>query len=384
MRKGAGLEFAGDSYPMTFMLGDVRLHWSLPRGWGYRSPHVVDGELRNTLVCIPVPGDRERYRLSMAAPLAYWDDGADLSTPPSLALLTETMAPMVASGTTISDLHWSSFYRISHRIAPRYSTGPIFIAGDAAHIHPPVGGQGMNTGLQDAFNLGWKLALAVQGRAGADLLDSYDAERRPVGLDVVNRTTHRMDEAITNQGDVKFDQWMQDSQLLVSYRGTRWVAEDVAQSAMAGGPRPGDRAREATGLRREWVSQPTRLTELLRHPGHTLVIYFGPETIEAHYQQATVLADALRSRHGEAIAIYGVAAAGAQILDLERLAFLVDADGTFKAAYDPTPAALYLFRPDGHVGYRSDRIDRERLEAYLQRIFGERPGMIPPGGTKRA
>ena len=82
--------------------------------------------------------------------------------------------------------------------------------------------------------------------------------------------------------------------------------------------------------------------------------------------------------------IYGVAAAGAQILDLERLAFLVDADGTFKAAYDPTPAALYLFRPDGHVGYRSDRIDRERLEAYLQRIFGERPGMIPPGGTKRA
>jgi hypothetical protein len=185
----------------------------------------------------------------------------------------------------------------------------------------------MNTGLQDAFNLGWKLALAVQGRAAADLLDSYDAERRPVGLDVVNRTTHRMDEAITHQGDVKFDQWMQDSQLLVGYRGTRWVAEDVAPSTMAGEPRPGDLAREATGLRRTWVAQPTRLTELLRHTGHTLVIYFGTETIEAQYQHAAVLADALRARHGEAIAIYGVVAAGAPVIDLERLAFLVDADG---------------------------------------------------------
>ena len=74
------------------------------------------------------------------------------------------------------------------RLAERYRQGRVFIAGDAAHIHPPTGGQGMNTGIQDAYNLAWKLALVVQGAAPEALLDSYEAERRPVGADVVART----------------------------------------------------------------------------------------------------------------------------------------------------------------------------------------------------
>ncbi|MGZ5376914.1 MAG: FAD-dependent monooxygenase [Mycobacterium sp.] len=74
---------------------------------------------------------------------------------------------------------------MSHRIVGAYGRGRVFVAGDAAHIHPPTGAQGMNTGIQDAHNLAWKLALAVSGRAAPDLLDSYDAERRPVGEEVV-------------------------------------------------------------------------------------------------------------------------------------------------------------------------------------------------------
>ena len=75
---------------------------------------------------------------------------------------------------------WFSAYRVHHRVAARFRLGPVFLAGDAAHVHSPVGGQGMNTGLQDAYNLGWKLALAVSGKADAALLDSYNAERLPV------------------------------------------------------------------------------------------------------------------------------------------------------------------------------------------------------------
>ncbi|MDT9146288.1 FAD-dependent monooxygenase, partial [Escherichia coli] len=76
----------------------------------------------------------------------------------------------------------------SHRIVDSYGRGRVFVAGDAAHIHPPTGAQGMNTGVQDAHNLAWKLALAVAGVGSDGLLDSYDLERRPVGEEVVGRT----------------------------------------------------------------------------------------------------------------------------------------------------------------------------------------------------
>jgi 2-polyprenyl-6-methoxyphenol hydroxylase-like FAD-dependent oxidoreductase len=76
--------------------------------------------------------------------------------------------------------HWFSTYRIHHRAASRFRAGRCFLAGDAAHIHSPMGAQGMNTGLQDAYNLAWKLALVVKGQADASLLDTYEAERLPV------------------------------------------------------------------------------------------------------------------------------------------------------------------------------------------------------------
>ena len=84
-------------------------------------------------------------------------------------------------GADVQECSWFSTYRIHHRARRRvFATGRCFVLGDAAHIHSPVGAQGMNTGLQDAYNLGWKLALVVQGKADAALLDSYDAERMPV------------------------------------------------------------------------------------------------------------------------------------------------------------------------------------------------------------
>ena len=88
----------------------------------------------------------------------------------------------------IGDPIWASAFRIQRRQADRYRPGPVFLAGDAAHVHSPVGGQGMNTGIQDAFNLGWKLALAVRGQAAPGLLDTYEAERHPIARGVLRGT----------------------------------------------------------------------------------------------------------------------------------------------------------------------------------------------------
>jgi 4,5-epoxidase len=85
------------------------------------------------------------------------------------------------STTRVTDPSWVSVFRFHRRLASTYRRGRILLAGDAAHIHSPFGGQGMNTGLGDAHNLGWKLALVIRGRAAERLLDTYEAERRPVG-----------------------------------------------------------------------------------------------------------------------------------------------------------------------------------------------------------
>jgi hypothetical protein len=94
-------------------------------------------------------------------------------------------------GVKMTAAHWLTIFETHHAQVPRYRVGRVFLAGDAAHVHSPAGGQGMNTGMQDAFNLGWKLALAARGGAAPDaLLDSYHAERHPVAAHVISLTSN--------------------------------------------------------------------------------------------------------------------------------------------------------------------------------------------------
>ena len=157
------------------------------------------GSTDDLLVCIPLPGVN-RYRMSMLVP----DDlatpkvpegevahGIEAGRSPELHHIQAVLDRLSPQPTKASNMRWSSVFRISHRLVDRYGVGRVFVAGDAAHIHPPTGAQGMNTGLQDAYNLGWKLALAVHGGAADALLDSYHAERHPVGEEVVGRTVPR-------------------------------------------------------------------------------------------------------------------------------------------------------------------------------------------------
>jgi FAD binding domain/Aromatic-ring hydroxylase, C-terminal len=349
------------------MLGDVEVDWALPRAYAYRGAHVVDGEMRNAMAAIPIPGNPRRYRLSLAALDA--SDAQDLSTPPTLTALAEATAPMMPPATVISALRWGAFYRISHRIVPRYGDGRVFIAGDAAHIHPPIGGQGMNAGLQDVWNLGWKLGLVLEGRAAPGLLDSYSAERQPVGREVVARTTRRMGDTIEGKDREDADEMLADSQLLVHYRDSSLVSEDVIGGALAEGPRPGERAPDVGGLRRALVARAVSLHDLLRGTGHTLLLYPGQEAGPRQYEGFASLADGIRSDYGDAIAIYAIVSPEARVVDHERFPLLVDAESTFRTAYGPSGACLYLIRPDGYIGYRAAPPDAQRLNRHLSRIF---------------
>ncbi|QWA25636.1 FAD-dependent monooxygenase [Streptomyces sp. JCM17656] len=141
---------------------------------------------------------------------------------PELGHIQAVLDRLSPQPTTASAMRWSSVFRISHRLVDRYSAGRVFLAGDAAHIHPPTGAQGMNTGIQDAYNLAWKLALALEGGAHPRLLDSYDAERRPVGEEVVGRTVKHAAQGIRATPDDMTTVMLREAQLLVAYPSSPW------------------------------------------------------------------------------------------------------------------------------------------------------------------
>ena len=112
----------------------------------------------------------------------------DRTVPPALEEVKRQLRAFAGTDFGIHSPRWLSRFGDATRLAERYRVGRVFLAGDAAHVHPPLGGQGLNIGIQDAFNLGWKLAADINGWAPAGLLDSYHTERHPVAADVLNNT----------------------------------------------------------------------------------------------------------------------------------------------------------------------------------------------------
>src|SRR5215210_5047830 len=183
VRHEAGIRFAGAAYSERFLLADLDLDWDLPHDEG----HIWIGD-DGLVAAIPLPGER-RYRVIVPLPPAY--AAKEYACEAEIAAEAETLLRQRTGVTLvrIGDPAWASAFRIQRRQADRYRRGPVFLAGDAAHVHSPVGGQGMNTGIQDAFNLGWKLALAARDQAAPGLLDTYQAERHPIARSVL-RGTH--------------------------------------------------------------------------------------------------------------------------------------------------------------------------------------------------
>ena len=191
VRKMVGTKLAGSFVGERFLLGDV----DAEHGLDLDSMHTFfapDGPV----IVLPMAGGRMRF-LAQVHP--------DLETPGTAINMNPTQDELQAiidrriGGIRLTHSHWLTSFEIHHARVPAYRWGRVFLAGDAAHIHSPAGGQGMNTGMQDAFNLAWKLAAVIDGQAGQTLLDSYAAERIPVA-DGVIAFTDRLTRAGTLSG----------------------------------------------------------------------------------------------------------------------------------------------------------------------------------------
>jgi hypothetical protein len=354
------------------MLGDVVLDIDLPRGmslWAINAPQQGPPDF---FIAIPLPA-RNRYRVSMLAPMLAPPDSSDMAAPShgletdrpaptleQLQIVADRILPMKAA---MSDLQWSSNFRIGMRLAAHYRKGRGFLVGDAAHIHPPTGGQGMNTGIQDAYNLAWKMALVLRDKAAPQLLDTYEAERRPVGADVVARTRAASEQL--GRRDAAQQDRLADTQVLIHYRDSTLSKNDSAEALEDLPIQAGDRAPDCDGFHREHVRAPFRLLDILRGTHYVLLVYLGQSITPEQAAQLEHLGQSLKTGSGPTCRIFAIAAPDATLPILIGVPVITDTAREFASTYKATPGTAYLIRPDGYIGYHARPFTQQGILDYL-------------------
>jgi rifampicin monooxygenase len=190
VRKLLGVGFPGEPSRVDTLLGEVEVTAS-PEDIAEVVTEVRKTEKRFGVGPSGTPGT---FRVVVPAEHV----AEDRSKPPTLTEFQQQLRAYAGTDFGLHSPRWLSRFGDATRQAERYRVGRVFLAGDAAHVHPPMGGQGLNLGIQDAFNLGWKLAAAIDGWAPDDLLDTYESERHPVAADVLDNTRAQM-ELTTNE-----------------------------------------------------------------------------------------------------------------------------------------------------------------------------------------
>ncbi|WP_204056850.1 FAD-dependent oxidoreductase [Microbispora corallina] len=244
-------------------------------------------------------------------------------------------------GVRLHNLTWRSTYRVNVRMVDRLRVGPVFLAGDAAHVHPIAGGLGMNSGIQDAYNLGWKLGAVLAGDASSGLLDTYEEERLPIASWLLDITSDLLDavlEAIKEKGGgLDAIAATELTQLMLRYPWSRLSRQAASRSA---GPRAGDRAPDAP-LRDPATGRRLRLFDLFRGPHFTL----------------------LRLGEGRALDDVGTGLVKPCLVGPGGFS---DDDGHVADAYGTD--ALILVRPDGYIGLVAAPADTAAVGDYLRSL----------------
>ena len=361
VRRLAGIAFAGSAYPQTFVLADAEAD-GIEKG----AAHVFLSE-RGMLFFFPLGTPASWRLLAMRPP-------ADPTPPEAPVALDEVQAltDVATDGAVrLRDPVWMTNFRLHHRAATHYRADRVFLAGDAAHIHSPAGAQGMNTGIQDAVNLGWKLAHALRG-ANPALLDTYETERAPIGTMVLRFTDRAFTIATSTNPALRFARarlvpavmplalkvkagrayaFRTVSQLGVRYRHSPLSAN--GPNPPRKGPKAGDRLPDAPVVH---DGQASTLQHEVADAGWHLLLC-GP--INA-WNASTVRQ--LGGRYADTVTVLHLTTPGAA-------GALGDPDGEAmrRLGIPRSSAAHYLVRPDGHIGYRAGTTDLGRLARYLRR-----------------
>ncbi|MGY5801659.1 FAD-dependent oxidoreductase [Rhizobium sp. LEGMi12c] len=322
VRHALDIDFPGKTLGVRAIVADVILTGLTRDAWH----RFNDGDMVRQIMFCPLAGT-EMFQIQGPIPL---EGDIDLSA--------EGLEAMVAERTGRDDIHiqsvsWSSAYSMNARLADRYRVGRVFLIGDAAHIHPPTGGQGLNTSVQDAYNLGWKLAAVANGANDA-LLDSYEEERQPIAAAMLGLATKLLNAQ--KQGDMR--RGREVHQLDIGYPGSSLALETPGRSDRLSA---GDRAPDAPI--RGAAGQPTRLFDLFRGAHWTLLGY-GVEP------------GSVPPRADLHIHTFGPSGD------------MVDAENHLRDIYALSSGEWVLVRPDGYIGAIAAAGDVAMLESYFAQV----------------
>ncbi|GAA3737090.1 FAD-dependent monooxygenase [Salinactinospora qingdaonensis] len=371
IRSLLGLDFVGDAYADDWVLCDGVVDWPLPR-----NEMTFSSDSDGIYGVFPLPGDR-RYRLAYTQ---NRDANGEL-VEPDIEDAQRAMARTGIEGTIHSvDQFWT--FNLAHRQATSYRKGRAFLVGDAAHVHTPFGGQGLNLGVGDAMNLGWKLAAVANGRAPVDLLDTYEEERHRVGKQVVS-FTHLGAQAMLLRGDPR--RHLRDavmgvlqsspaalrqmarrlSQVAHSYRNTSTVTGRVRKL------RGGDRLPDYS-LFDGVANHNRRLHDLLPSDRPALLLT-GQGNVGALLSSARQMLDALRTSHPNTLAMQVLTTDWKMSTTApEDIPVVLDRGREADELYGPHPTA-YLVRPDRHLCYVGPPAV-ERIREQLAMMFTAETG----------
>lgn len=386
VRTALGVPYEGENMERTFCFADVDADMGVERDEGYAYLNA-DG----LMLWLPLP-EPDRWRLVVSTQ----KDPAE-----TLAGLEQDARERSGREITLGERHWETSFQVRQRKVDRYRLGRVFLAGDSAHCHSPLGGQGMNTGLQDAYNLAWKLALVDRGDGVARLLDSYESEREPVAKDLLRGTgratkvvtlRHPVSRAVRNRVArflASFEAVRRRAahdlgELVIGYRDSPIVAQHRKSVLLAevrssptterpsirewrdfgAAPKPGERAPDCA------LADGRHLHDVASGTAHTLLLFDGAAPTASGYRTLTAAARRVTARYPGRVEAHVIVPGGERPDEMAWSgSVLFDSDGDWHARYGASAECVYLIRPDGYVGYRAQPIKVERLMAFLAKIL---------------
>lgn len=362
VRRALGIPFDGHTFEQQFVLADVHAETTLSED----EAHIFS---QHGDICAIFPMGRGRFRIIADNP------PANLSThEPTLKECQAMVNPRVPAPVELSDPAWIANFRINSRMVRQLRTRRVFLAGDAAHIHSPAGGQGMNTGIQDAVNLAWKLALVCKGKSDPLLLDSYQAERYPVERSVLRQTDaafriagaghgigafvrEHLAPLIGNLGFIQREAARVVSEIDIEYEHSPIVEDHHVPK----GPRAGDRAPDAIA-RLAPDGREIRILDVCSRPEHTLLLVTESDAQVAIAEQAS----------SAVVRVYGDVITPVIVSDSVASPGEARQPRPLREEYGSIRPTMYLVRPDGYIGFRAPLTpDIKDLMNYLARLMSQ-------------
>ncbi len=380
VRKLSNILFQGRTYEEEFLLADLEIDWD----YAPKDTHAWFHK-EGLFIALPLPYSKQwrifadfkiQKRKGQKVPKASLDILQEVFYKRTQGLRYKLHSPT-----------WMSNFKINRRMVKQYRKGRLFLAGDAAHIHSPFGGQGMNTSIQDAFNLAWKLALVCKDQAPDELLDTYEAERLPIAKNVLSRTDFNSRVLFPDNSLIRLvrdhlatkalamDKIQQRvltriSQLNVRYKNSSLSINDLSSSAYQAFKKQlsaGERSPQIS-IKNSSLKTATSIFDLFQSTKFTLLVFCQQIKDFPHFIHDLQQTEITNQVFMNTFIITDHADLAQQIATHQLPTYICNAKD-FKTYANANPSLLCLVRPDGYIGFLSDQLNWKGVNDYFSSVL---------------